>query len=122
MNYNSYSYSGYNTYREIGVKTASQGKLVVMLYDGAVSHLCQAIGLVDDSNKILPGNIEEFTGHIQKAQDIITELQVSLNMAEGGEIAKNLMALYIYFNNWKCIGKNIYWPHNRKFKKFKKSV
>ena len=33
-----------------------------------------------------------------KAQDIISELQASLNMSAGGEIASNLMSLYIYFN------------------------
>ena len=30
--------------------------------------------------------------------DIITELEVSLNMEQGGEIAKNLMSLYVFFN------------------------
>ncbi|HAK68466.1 MAG: flagellar export chaperone FliS [Treponema sp.] len=95
----SYSnYSGYNTYREIGVKTASQGKLVVMLYDGAVSHLEDAIGMIDFEGKIAADNIEQFGIHVQKVQDIITELQVSLDMEKGGEIAQNLMALYIYFN------------------------
>ena len=98
MSYNTYSYSGYNTYREIGVKTASQGKLVVMLYEGAVSHLADALALVDEDNKVPANKIESFVGHIQKVQDIITELQVSLDMEKGGEIAKNLMALYIYFN------------------------
>lgn len=98
MNYNSYSYNGYNTYREIGVKTASQGKLVVMLYEGAVSNLHEAIALIGEENKIQPKNIELFGKHLQKVQDIITELQISLDMEKGGEIAQNLMALYIYFN------------------------
>lgn len=31
-----YNANGYNAYRETGVKTASQGKLVVMLYEEAV--------------------------------------------------------------------------------------
>ena len=97
MNYGAYS-NGYNAYREIGVKTASQGKLVVMLYDGAVSHLSEAISMIEDGNKIEAGKIEAFGHHIQKVQDIITELQVSLDMDKGGDIAQNLMALYIYFN------------------------
>ena len=35
---------------------------------------------------------------MQKVQAIITELQVSLDMEKGGDIAKNLMALYVFFN------------------------
>lgn len=97
MNYNSYG-NGYNTYREVGVKTASQGKLVVMLYQGACSHLEEAIAMIQSDGKILADNIEKFGIHVQKVQDIITELQVSLDMEKGGEIAQNLMSLYIYFN------------------------
>ncbi len=93
-----YNTNGYNTYREIGVKTASQGKLVVMLYEGAVNHLEKSISLIGDEGKIQAENIENFGNHIQKVQDIITELQLSLDMDKGGEIAKNLMALYIFFN------------------------
>lgn len=97
MAYNN-PYSGYNAYKSVGVKTASQGKLVVMLYEGAVSHLEKAIALIEDDNKIPAGQIENFGNHLQKVMDIITELEVSLDMEKGGEIAKNLMALYIYFN------------------------
>ncbi len=96
MGYN--SYSGYNTYREIGVKTASQGSLVVMLYQGAVSHLEDAIALVDDNNKINPRDMESFGKHIRKVTDIITELETSLDLDRGGEIAQNLLSLYIFFN------------------------
>ncbi len=98
MAYNGYSYGGYNTYREIGVKTASQGKLIVMLYDGAISHLEDALSMINDENKIDASQIESFGRHLQKVQDIITELQISLDMDKGGEIAQNLMALYVYFN------------------------
>ncbi|MFQ3621238.1 MAG: flagellar export chaperone FliS, partial [Spirochaetales bacterium] len=35
---------------------------------------------------------------IVKAQDIITELTVSLDFEKGGEIAKNLLGLYLFFN------------------------
>lgn len=90
--------NGYNAYREIGVKTASQGKLIVMLYEGAVQHLEEAIGLVKADGKIEASKIESFGNHLQKVQDIITELECSLDMDHGGEIAKNLMSLYIWFN------------------------
>ena len=53
---------------------------------------------IDEENKIKPSNMEKFGKFLQKAQAIITELQVSLDMEKGGEIAKNLMSLYIYFN------------------------
>ena len=96
MGYN--ARNGYNTYREIGVKTASRGSLVVMLYDGAVSHLKDAIALIDDTGRIEPSNMEMYGRHIQKVTDIIAELQATLNMDDGGEIAKNLMSLYIFFN------------------------
>ena len=36
MAYGSNPYGGFSAYREIGVKTASQGKLVVLLYEAAV--------------------------------------------------------------------------------------
>lgn len=99
MTYGANAYGGgYNTYREIGVKTASQGKLVVMLYEAAASNLEKAIAFVDDSNRIKAENTEQYGVHIQKVSDIITELEVSLNMEKGGEIAKNLFSLYIWFN------------------------
>ncbi len=89
---------GYSAYREIGVKTASQGKLVVMLYDGAVTNLEKAIALVGEDGKIDAKNIESFGSSLQKVMDIITELEVSLDLDKGGEIAKNLMSLYVFFN------------------------
>ena len=90
--------SGFKAYQEIGVKTASQGSLVVMLYEGAVSRLEEAIALVDGDNKIKPGDIEKFGQKVQRVSDIISELEASLDMEKGGEIAKNLMSLYIFFN------------------------
>ena len=89
----------YSAYQKTNVTTASQGKLVVLLYEAAVKKLNSALALMDSEGSIKPGDIENFTKLVQKAQAIITELQVSLDMEKGGEISKNLMSLYIYFNN-----------------------
>ncbi|MCI5607569.1 MAG: flagellar export chaperone FliS [Treponema sp.] len=90
--------NAYNAYQKTNVSTASQGRLVVLLYEGAVKNLTGAINLFDENEKIKPNNIEQYGIYIQKTQAIITELQVSLDMEKGGEIAKNLMSLYIFFN------------------------
>ncbi len=89
----------YSAYQKTNITTASQGKLVVLLYEAAVKNLNSALALIDSENKIKPGDIESFTKFIQKAQSIITELQVSLDMEKGGDISKNLMSLYLYFNS-----------------------
>ncbi len=89
---------GYSAYQKTNITTASQGKLVVLLYEAAVKNLSSANALINSEDKVNPGDIENFTKLIQKAQAIITELQVSLDMEKGGDIAKNLMSLYIYFN------------------------
>ena len=88
----------YSAYKETSVKTASQGKLIVMLYDEAVRQLSMAVTLFKSNDKVAPQNIEKLHNCIVKVQDIITELQVSLDMDKGGKIASNLMALYVFFN------------------------
>lgn len=93
---------GYNqalsAYRETRVRTASQGTLIIMLYDGALKHLAEAASLFEGDLKKNPGNIEKISNHILKSQEIITELMASLDLEAGGEIAKNLLSLYAYFN------------------------
>ncbi|MBQ1628841.1 MAG: flagellar export chaperone FliS [Treponema sp.] len=89
----------YSAYQKTNVTTASQGKLVVLLYEAAVKNLKLAAGLLDSEDNLKPGDIENFGKYIQKTQSIINELEVSLDMENGGEIAKNLMSLYLYFNS-----------------------
>ncbi len=94
---------GYNqalsAYRETRVRTASQGTLVVMLYDGAIRHLGEAISLLEGDFGKAPDKIEKINNHILKGQEIITELMASLDLAGGGDIAKNLLSLYAWFND-----------------------
>ena len=90
--------NAYSAYRDTAVKTASQGKLVVLLYQGAVKELTAAQGCFESSGSIAARNIEAYGKHIAKAQDIINELQTSLDMEAGGQVSQNLMSLYVYFN------------------------
>ena len=93
-----YNQAAYTAYRETSVKTASQGKLIIMLYDECIRQLAAALEKFTVDNQIEPQNIEKFNNSILKAQEVITELTVSLDMEAGGEIAKNLLNLYMYFN------------------------
>jgi flagellar protein FliS len=84
------------------VKTASQGQLVVMLYDEAVKQLDMGLDMMGTgagvAQKIEPSKIESISKSILKTQAIITELQASLNLEQGGDIARNLFSLYAWFN------------------------
>ncbi|MFP4484643.1 MAG: flagellar export chaperone FliS [Spirochaetota bacterium] len=84
-----------NAYRQTRVKTASQGKLIVMLYDEAIRQIDLATQLLSDDGI----SYDRVNNAIGKAQDIITELTVSLDLENGGEIAQNLFRLYRFFNN-----------------------
>ena len=72
----------YQKYHETQVKTADQGRLILMMYDGAIIFLQQAREL--NKEKDFYGKSEK----ISKTQDIIFELISSLNM-DAGIIAKN---------------------------------
>ena len=93
----SYESNALNAYRETTVTTASQGSLIVMLYDEAIKQLGFAIELMKDG-KIKADKIESVNNHILKAQEIVTELMASLDMNTGGQIAENLLSLYTFFN------------------------
>lgn len=79
-----------NTYLEKMVMTASPAKLVQMLYEKAVEVLKEAENLLADKKFV------EFNEKVTRAQDIITELNLSLDIEKGGTIAQNLRALYNY--------------------------
>jgi flagellar protein FliS len=89
-------------YQENSVSTQNKGRLVVLLYDGAIKFLKLAI------KEIEAGNMEGKGRYINRASDIITELNAILDMDKGGEIAVNLRKLYTFMNgrlveaNLKC--------------------
>ena len=83
-----------NMYRETSIKTAGQGKLIVLLYDEAIKHIDKAITILDSGSK----QYDKANNEITKAQEIITELSASLDFEKGKEIASSLFSLYVYFN------------------------
>ena len=89
-----------DTYKETRVKTASQGQLIIMLYNEAVRQLDKALNVLEmnDEGKKDPGRIEIVSNSVVKTQEIISELMVSLDFEQGGDIAKNLFSLYTWFN------------------------
>jgi flagellar protein FliS len=82
--------NGVDVYKEHAVATQSKGRLIVMLYDGAIKFMNLAI------KELEAGNYAEKGRYIVKAQDIINELNAVLDMDAGGEIAANLRGLYLY--------------------------
>lgn len=82
------------TYKETQIKTANQLKLVVMLYDGAIRHLNEALDCIQAGHK----KYDAFNRHIVAAQEILSELMGSLDFDKGGSLAKNLLSLYMFMN------------------------
>ena len=76
-------------YQENQIRTADQGRLIVMLYERAIFSLKQA------QEKIAAGDYYQRNQLILKAQNIILELMNSLNF-EAGKIAYSLQSLYNY--------------------------
>ncbi len=83
-----------NAYKETHIKTASQGKIIIMLYDEAIRQLDTSIRLLKDNTR----EYDKVNTAILRAQDMVTELMVSLDFEKGGDIAQGLYGLYMFFN------------------------
>ena len=88
----------WNSYRQVVARTASPGQLVLLLFEGAIRFLAQAkVGFAHEDplefNRTISNNVI-------RAQDIINELNLSLNMREGGAFAANQRRLYNYLD-WR---------------------
>ncbi len=86
----------WQSYRQVATRTASPGQLVLMLYEGAIRFLDRA-----QAGFQLEDPVELNTtvnNNIIRAQEIIRELDCSLNLDQGGELAVQLRRLYDYFD------------------------
>ena len=79
-------------YRKNQIATASEGQLIIMLYDGAIRFLKKA--KVSMSEK----DVEQSHEAITRARKIVLELMFSLDMEKGGDISRNLYELYFFLN------------------------
>ena len=78
------------SYRQTNVLSADPLKLVRMCYEGAVCSLKLA------RDAYAARDYEAKGKALVKTLDIIHELNASLDMKKGGEVAKNLRGLYLY--------------------------
>jgi flagellar protein FliS len=86
----------WQSYRKIATQTASPGQLILMLYEGVIRFLERA-----QAGFELEDPVEYNTtinNNILRAQDIIRELDCSLNVELGGQLALELRRLYNYFD------------------------
>lgn len=90
-----YASAGYLTpqavYQQNAVETAPREKLLIMLYTGAIKFLQQG------QKALTEKNYEAAHNNLVKVQNIISELNGTLNMEQGGEIAVNLRKLYDFY-------------------------
>ena len=76
-------------YKQQSIMTATPGRLVVMLYDGAIRFLRQS------ATAMRTGNREVTVNRLNRAGAIIDELNISLDMNQG-EVASNLRSIYLF--------------------------
>jgi flagellar protein FliS len=77
-------------YRQTEVQSRTPLELVVMMYDGALRFLTEARGAIERRD------VRARREPVSRALAIISELQSTLDMEKGREIASSLDALYIY--------------------------
>ncbi len=84
--------TGYQAYQTNAIHTASPEQLVVMLYDGCLKFLRRAEAAAND------GRRPQVTEGVARATAIIMELNATLDIERGGEIAQNLRSLYFFLH------------------------
>lgn len=83
-------YKQYQAYQNTDIQTASQKKLIIMLYDGMITFMNQAIDAIDHKK------IEKAHHLLTKVGRILLELLSTLKEDKKSEISINLKKLYMY--------------------------
>jgi flagellar protein FliS len=80
----------YQQYQATQIQTASTGELVLLLYDGAVRFLSRAQAALAERR------LDDASGDLVRAQEIVLELVAGLDLERGGALAANLRELYLF--------------------------
>jgi flagellar protein FliS len=80
------------SYKAQSVQTASPGKLVLMLFDGCLRFKLAASKAFDEEE--FTKRNEDINNNLIRAQNIVTELQSSLDMSVPGDLPGTLFRLY----------------------------
>lgn len=80
----------YKNYQKTQVTTASQEKILLMLYEGAIRFVKHAKKSLEENN------IPEKGKYISKTTAIISELMATLDFKVGGQLAADLENLYVF--------------------------
>lgn len=81
---------GLGAYKKTSIHTASKEQILLMLYQAAIKNCKKAIEAIDNKEIAKKGE------YIGKLQDIVIELNNSLDFNIGGEVAEELSSLYDY--------------------------
>jgi flagellar protein FliS len=84
--------NGLDAYRETQVRSRTPLELVVMLYDGGLRFMATARDAIERRD------ISARRDALSRALAIVSELQSTLNLEDGGEVAARLDALYDFTN------------------------
>lgn len=83
-----YGKNAHRTYQAIQITTTDRGRLLLMMYEGAIKFLKQS------KSGLEANDIPKFCRFLSKGQAIIAELMNTLDFEKGGKIAKDLDRLY----------------------------
>lgn len=86
MSYN--PYKAQQAYKTTSIQTAGQGRLIIMLFEGAIRFMNRFAEAARERK------IEEAHNNSIKAQRIVTELILALDHSKGGDVSRVIEAAY----------------------------
>ena len=76
------------SYRTTEIMTANKEAILLLLYEGLIRFLKQAVTAIDRKDTVEKSRL------IGRGQDIVNELRATLNRKQGGDLAVSLDSLY----------------------------
>lgn len=83
-----YGRNAHKLYQSVQVTTTDKGRLLLMMYEGAIKFLKQA------KAGLQANDLAKFCKYLSKSQAVVSELMNTLDFEKGGQIAKDLDRLY----------------------------